>query len=72
MEESCNFINTIIKLRGIINMVRLVTRIPCKYFDLCNFANLNGISHRFEENTPNPCIIYKLLEEIEELKKKIK
>jgi hypothetical protein len=50
----------------------LVTRFPCKYFDTCNFANLNGISHRFEETTPNPCIIYRLLEEIEELKQKIK
>ena len=49
---------------------RLVTGFPCKYASDCNnFKNIVCSSTNFK---PEDCIIFKLIEDVKELKSKIK
>lgn len=49
---------------------KLVSGHPCKYADKCNFRSIAMGCGSWDIKTEN-CIIYKLIEDVQELKSKI-
>lgn len=52
-------------------MVQIVGPKHCKYEERCNFYKINGCIIKILNKEVNDCIIYQLIEDIQEIKNKI-